>query len=105
NQGDGNNALAELSTNAVNGTAISYDAIQQSGTNHQGTLRVSGASCNVSNVNTDQCINAIGTTRSTITHAVEAFGMTIAGVNCLNTLGYTCSYSGNTYNLRKAANY
>ncbi|HEX4774398.1 MAG TPA: hypothetical protein VH234_02690 [Candidatus Saccharimonadales bacterium] len=105
NQGDGNNAIAELSTNAVNGTAISYDAIQQSGTNHRGTLRVVGAVCNIGNVNTDQCINAIGTTRSTITAATEAFGMTIAGVNCKNTLGYSCSYAGNTYNLRKAANY
>ncbi|HSX45660.1 MAG TPA: hypothetical protein VLG27_01485 [Candidatus Saccharimonadia bacterium] len=106
NQGDGNNAVAELSTNAVNGTAISYDAIQQSGSHHQGTLRVAGATCSNPGVsNTDQCINAIGTTRSTMTAATEAFGMTIAGVNCANTLGYSCSYSGNTYNLRKASNY
>ncbi|HEX4774689.1 MAG TPA: hypothetical protein VH234_04180 [Candidatus Saccharimonadales bacterium] len=104
-KGDGNNGLAELSTNAFNGTTVAYDAVQQSGTNHKGTLRVAGATCNAGNVNTDQCINAIGATRSTLTAATEAFGMTIAGVNCKNTAGYTCTYAGNTYNLRKASNY
>jgi hypothetical protein len=36
--------LAELSTNAINGVSIYYDAIQQSGsgTNSLGTLRVLG---------------------------------------------------------------
>ncbi|HSX45792.1 MAG TPA: hypothetical protein VLG27_02175 [Candidatus Saccharimonadia bacterium] len=106
NHGDGNNALAELSTNAFNGTTVAYDAIQQSGTNHKGTLRVLGATCATPGVlNTDQCVNAAGGTRTTLTAATESFGMTIAGVNCQLTLGYTCSYTGNTYNLRKASNY
>src|SRR5579884_2241495 len=58
--GDGNNGIAELSTNAVNGTSVVYDAVQQTGTNHQGALRVAGASCNAGAVNTDQCINSVG---------------------------------------------
>src|SRR6185312_509577 len=50
NHGDGNNAMAELSTNAFNGTTVAYHAVQQTGTNHQGTLRVVGANCNAGNV-------------------------------------------------------
>jgi hypothetical protein len=105
NGGDANNGIAELSTNATNGATVVYNAIQQSGTNHLGTLRVAGASCNSGTINTDQCVNAIGTTKSTLTAGTEAFGMTVAGINCKATTAYTCSYTGNTYNLRKDTNY
>ncbi|HSX45793.1 MAG TPA: hypothetical protein VLG27_02180 [Candidatus Saccharimonadia bacterium] len=107
NGGDANNGIAQLSTNATNGAAVTYDAIQQSGTNHLGTLRVAGVSCNSGTVNTDQCVNAIGTTKATITAGTEAFGMTVAGINCNNSpaTAYPCSYTGNTYNLRKNTNY
>ena len=105
NGGDNNNGIAQISTNATNGATVSYDAIQQSGTNHQGTLRVPGASFNSGTVNSDQCVNAIGTTKATLSPGVEAFGMAIAGVNCVGTTAYTCSYAGNSYNLRKSTNY
>jgi len=105
NGGDGNNGIAELSTNASNGATVTYDAVHQTGTNHQGTLRVVGASCNAGNVNYDQCINAIGTTQATLTAGTEDFGMTIAAVNCMATTAYSCSFTGNTYNLRRNANY
>jgi len=106
NGGDANNGIAELSTNATNGTTVAYDAIQQPGTNHKGTLRVSGATCNASaGITNDQCINAIGTTKSTLAPGTEAYGMTIAAVNCKATTAYACSFTGGTYNLTRNAQY
>ncbi|HSW85435.1 MAG TPA: hypothetical protein VLF79_02365 [Candidatus Saccharimonadales bacterium] len=103
--GDGNNGIAELSTNATNGSTVAYDAIQQSGTTHLGTLRVAGATCTAGNVNTDQCINAIGTGQTTVTAGTEAFGMTIAAINCKATTAYACSFTGGTYKLIRDAAY
>lgn len=103
--GDANNGIAEISTNANNGVAVQYDAIQQSGTNHNGTLKVSGATCNVGVVNTDQCINAIGTTEAHIVTGTENFGMTVAAVNCAATTGYTCTFAGGTYKMTRDVNY
>ena len=104
--GDNNNGIAELSTNATGGATVTYDAIQQTGSNHRGTLRVVNATCSASaGIFTDQCINAIGTTHSTIATGTEAFGMTIAAVNCKATTAYTCSFTGGTYNLARNANY
>jgi hypothetical protein len=104
--GDSNNGIAELSTNASNGSTVAYDSIQQSGTFHLGTLRVAGATCITGGgVFTDQCINAIGTTKAAIVTGTEAYGMTIAGVNCAATTAYTCTFAGGTYNLIRAANY
>jgi hypothetical protein len=106
NGGDGNNGIAELSTNAANGATVTYDAVQAgSGTNHLGTLRVTGASCNAGNINTDQCINAIGTTQATLTAGTEAYGMTIAAVDCSSAPAYTCTFAGGTYHLTRNANY
>jgi hypothetical protein len=105
NGGDGNNGIAELSTNATNGSTVAYDAKQQAGTLHLGTLRVAGATCLAGAVTNDQCINAIGTTQSTITAGTEAYGMTIAAVNCKATTAYACSFTGATYNLIRNANY
>jgi hypothetical protein len=93
NGGDSKNGVAMIRTNALNGTSISYDAIQQSGTNHQGTLRISGQTCNaVTNTFTDPCINAAGGTQAAFTAGIEEFGMTIAGVNNGSTTSYTCAY-------------
>ena len=104
--GDSNNGIAELSTNATNGSTVAYDSIQQSGTFHLGTLRVAGATCITGGgVFTDQCINAIGTTKAAIVTGAEAYGMTIAGVNCAATTAYACTFAGGTYNLIRAANY
>jgi hypothetical protein len=103
--GDSNNGIAELSTNATNGTTVAYDSIQQSGTLHLGTLRVSGATCVAGTPNTDQCINAIGTTKAAIVTGTEAYGMTIAGVDCAATTAYGCLFTSGTYNLKRNANY
>lgn len=105
NGGDSNNAIAVLRTNAVNGATVSYDAIQQSGTNHQGTLRVSGASCNAGNVQTDQCIDAAGATQTSFTAGTEKFGMSIGAINCSLVSSYTCTFSSGTYNLVRDSNY
>lgn len=105
NGGDNRNGLAMIRTNAVNGATVSYNAIQQSGTNQRGTLRISGATCNASQVTTDQCINSQGTTQATFTAGTEKFGMTIAGINCGSTGSYTCTFSAGTYNLIRDAAY
>jgi len=106
NGGDANNGIAELSTNATNGATVTYDATQQAGTNHRGTLRVAGATCNASaGITNDQCINAIGTTQGTLTPGTEAYGMTIAAVNCKATTAYACSFTGGTYHLTRDTQY
>lgn len=104
-KGDDNNAIAQLSTNAGNGTQIAYDAYQQAGTNHKGTLRVPGATCQAGLVNTDQCVDPVGTTQAQLTAGDENFGMTIAAVNCASTVAYTCSFAAGTYNLQRNTNY
>jgi hypothetical protein len=107
NTGNDRNGVAMLRTNAANGSVVSYDAIQQSGTNHVGTLRVNGASCNATDTDlTDQCIRAQGSTQGTFTAGTERFGMTIAGTNCANaTSVYTCSYGSGTEHLVPSSNY
>ncbi|MBA3757480.1 hypothetical protein H0X09_01280 [Candidatus Saccharibacteria bacterium] len=106
NGGDNKNGVAMIRTNAVNGATVSYHAILQSGTNQTGTLRISGATCNASQVSTDQCINAQGVTQATFTAGTaEKFGMTIGGVNCGSTGSYTCTFSAGTYNLVRDAAY
>jgi hypothetical protein len=103
--GDNNNGLAELSTNAANGTIVDYNAVAQSGTNHTAALRVAGATCASGASNTDQCINSLATP-TIVTAGTEAFGMTVAGVNCSNTTTYyPCSFSGGTEHLDPTANY
>src|SRR5205823_3000865 len=106
--GDSNNGVAMLRTNAGNGATVAYDAIQaSSGTNHLGTLRLSGASCNAGTVQTDGCINAAGTSQTAFTAGAEDFGMTIAGVNCGSTsaASYSCVYGSGTNNLQQTAQY
>ncbi len=104
--GDDNNGIVMLRTNSQNGTTVSYDAVQAlTGTNHLGTLRISGATCNGGNVSTDGCIDAVGTTQGAIVSGTEEFGMTIAGVSCDSTTSYVCTFSGNDYNLDRDAQY
>ncbi|HSX24062.1 MAG TPA: hypothetical protein VLE74_03115 [Candidatus Saccharimonadales bacterium] len=103
--GNAVNGIAMLRTNANSGATVSYRAIQQSGTNHAGSLRVVGASCNAGNINTDQCFTSAGTTQTTFTAGVEKFGMTTAGVNCGSTTAYTCTFSTGGYNLTRDGNY
>jgi hypothetical protein len=95
-----------IRTNAASGAVVSYDSIQQSGTNQLGTLRISGASCNASSaILTDQCIRAVGTTQSTITAGSEHFGMTVGAINCGSVSSYTCTFSTGAYNLARDAAY
>lgn len=107
--GDSNNGVAMIRTNASNGATVSYDSVQAStGTNHLGTLRLSGTNCNAGNVNTDGCINAAGTTQTPFSPGAESFGMTIAGVNCGSTdtvNSYPCDFSTGTTNLAPSAEY
>lgn len=108
NGGDSQNGLAMVRSNAGNGTVIAYDAIQQSGTNHRGTLRISGSTCNaVTNTFTDPCINAAGPSQTPFIAGTEMFGMTIAGINSTSTTSYTCTYGGpgNTCDLEPLTNY
>lgn len=103
--GDLNNGVLELNTNAANGSAISYDAVQQSGTNHQGALRVAGATCASGSSYTDQCINSVGVTAAQIVPGTEDFGMAVVGDNCTNVpvSAYTCNAT--THSLTPTANY
>ena len=102
--GDAENGQAILNTNASNGSTVVYNAIQQPGTNHKGTLRVSGATCLGGAANTDQCIDAIGVNSAQINPGTEAFGMTVAGVNCGDVTAYSCTF-GTSNNLTRATNY
>jgi hypothetical protein len=106
NGGDNKNGVAMIRTNASSGATVSYDAIQQGGSNHTGTLRVSGATCNATDTDlTDQCIRAQGTSQATFTAGTERFGMTIGGVNCGSTGAYTCVYANGNTNLAPQSGY
>ena len=97
--GDNQNGIAMVRSNAGNGVVVAYDAIQQTGTNHVGTLRISGATCNTpGNTFTDSCINAAGATQTVFNPGTEMFGMTIGGINSSSTTSYSCSYTANPNN-------
>jgi hypothetical protein len=105
--GDGNNGVAMIRTNAANGATVSYDAVQAgTGTNHLGTLRLSGASCNAGTVSTDGCIDA-APTQTVFTAGQENFGMTVAGVNCSGNGGfsYSCDFSTGATDLAPQSGY
>ncbi len=109
NGGNDLNGLVMLRTNSTNGTTVSYDAVQAiSGTNHLGTLRISGANCNgaasPNGITTDGCIDN-NPAPTTLTNGNELFGMTIAGVNCESTTSYTCTFGAGNYNLVRNASY
>jgi hypothetical protein len=117
--GDSQNAVAMVRSNAGNGVVVDYDAIQQSGSNHLGTLRISGQTCSLasgpglgsppaaSGPYTDPCIDSAGPTQNVITPSNEEFGMTIAGVNGGSSTSYTCTYLAgpSTCNLEPQTNY
>jgi hypothetical protein len=108
NGGDANNGVAMLRTNASSGATVSYDAIQQTGTGHLGTLRISGATDCAGDTLTDQCIRAQGGTQGTFTAGQEKFGMTIGGTNCANPVAssaYGCVYASGTEHLVPSSNY
>jgi hypothetical protein len=103
NGGTNTNGLAILRTNAVNGSAVFYDALQDTGTTHPGALRIAGANCTT---NPYSCINSIGGTQAKITAGTQNFGMTIAGTNCgTASTYYTCVYSSGSEHLVPSTNY
>ena len=98
------NGLAMVNTNAVNGTVVSYAALQETAS---GSLKVDGSSCVGPASLVDQCFNSAGATQGVIAAGVEEFGMTIGGVNCASNPGtsYTCNYGAGATNLVPQANY
>lgn len=105
NGGNDNVGVAMLQTNAVNGAAVSYYAVQAgTGTSHLGSLRITGADCSIAEPN--GCIASAGTTQTTFSNGAEDFGMTVAGINRGSTTAYSCVYAGaNTCHLEPTANY
>jgi hypothetical protein len=103
NGGDDENGVAMIRTNAVNGAVVDYKSILNSSS---GTLKVTGATCNAvpSTSGTDQCFNT-STTQGAFTAGTEAFGMTVAGINCGSTTAYSCVFGSGTYNLVRDAAY
>ena len=103
NGGDARNAVAMVQTNAVNGVAISYKAVQETSS---GALKVVGAACSGTTV-TDQCFNSAGVAQTAFVAGTEKFGMTVAGINCASVPGtaYTCNYAVGQTNLQPQTNY
>ena len=97
--GNNLNGVAILRTNAVNGSSVSYDPIQDTGTAHLGALRILGANCTTT---PGSCITSKITTQGGFTAGTSDFGMTIAGTNCgTETAGgyYPCVYASGTEHL------
>jgi len=97
--GNNLNGVAILRTNAINGSAVFYDAIQDTGTAHLGALRIPGSNCTTV---PGSCITSQGTSQGTFTAGTQKFGMTVAGTNCgTETAGgyYACVYSGGSEHL------
>ncbi len=105
--GDAKNGYAMVQTNAQNGVAIAYKAVQDTSS---GKLKVPSSACDATFPNTsvtDQCFNSAGTTQATFTAGTEKFGMTIGGINCESVPGtaYTCTFSSGLTNLQPLTNY
>ena len=107
--GNGFNGVAMIRTNAINGAAVTYKAIQAGGgaVEQLGTLRTVGSTCSATETTyTDPCIRAQGITQAVFNpSADERFGMTVAGINCQSVQSYTCTFSAGTYNLVRDAQY
>ena len=103
NGGTNQNGIAMVRTNAIQGVVVDYKAVQD-GTS-SGKLKIASGTCVNNVVTTDPCFNSAGTTAGTLTAGTERFGMVVAGVNCVSTAAYTCSFAGGTYNLLRDAEY
>jgi hypothetical protein len=100
--GDQKLAFAMVQTNAQNGVVIGYRAVQDAAS---GQLKVVGSTCSGTST-TDQCFNSAGGTAAAFTAGTEAFGMTVAGVNCsVASSSYTCDYENSGTNLCLRADY
>jgi len=98
NGGNNVNGAAMVSTNASFGVVVTYYAEQAtSGTNHLGSLRVAGATCNAGVVQTDSCFRSPSTqTAFDGASPNENFGVTISTID---------TTSGTTTNLVRDTNY
>jgi len=96
-----NQGSVMVRTNAQSGVAIGYIAEQAtSGTEHLGSLRVTGAACTAGGgIESDQCINSIGTAQTVVAAGVEAFGM------CSFDVDVTSSTGSPTANLTRDGEY
>ncbi len=102
--GNSKNGIFMVRTNAVNGTVVGYRAVQQTGTNYLGSLRVIGANCGgaantvgAASSSTDQCFNS-NVAKTALSASVEQFGMTGKWINRMSS-------ATPTSNLALAANY
>jgi len=91
---EGNDAdgVFMVRSNALNGVIVGYRAVQQTGTNYTGSLRVVGSTCTTTGtgkndtndagnrVSTDRCFNS-ATTKTALTASLEQFGMTGRFIN------------------------
>ncbi len=95
--GNNVNGAAMVSTNAGFGVVVTYYAEQGAGTNHQGALRVSGATCNAGSIQTDPCFRSPASqTAFDGASPAENFGLTVSTID---------TSSGTTTNLVRNANY
>jgi hypothetical protein len=99
------NGVAILRTNAVNGSSVYFDAIQDgTGTTHQGALRILGANCTTV---PGSCITSKAS-QGVFTAGTQDFGVTIAGTNCgTETAGayYSCVFGSGTEHLKAVSPY
>ena len=103
--GNNLNGVAIMRTNATNGSAVYYDAVQDTGTAHLGALRIQGSNCTTV---PGSCINSVGTSQTKFTAGTQDFGMAVAGTNCGTETAagyYSCVYSSGTEHLAPQAPY
>ncbi len=101
--GNNSNGVLVMRTNAINGSAVYYDAIQDTGTSHLGALRILGSDCSTTPAD---CITSAGGTQTTFTAGTADFGMTIGGTNCgTASTYYTCVYASGSEHLVPSSNY
>lgn len=103
NGGNSDNGLAILRTNATNGSAVAYRAVQDAGSStHKGALKIQGIDC--ASV-PSSCITSAAA-QAAFTAGTQDFGMTIRGVNCeVASAYYTCSYPSGTEHLVPQSGY
>lgn len=70
---EGNNGLAMIRTNALNGAVVYYKAEQDT---TSGQLKIAGQACSGASV-ADPCFNSVAATQTAIVAGTEDFGMTL----------------------------
>ena len=92
NGGNAADGMMMVRSNALNGVSIGYRAVQQSGTNHQGALRVVGSTCNAGVVQSDRCFDS-ASTKTALVAGTEQFGMTGRYINTTSSTVPTSNLS------------